>query len=84
MKIRVPKYALEHNLNDHELVFSCFMGYVGKQGAKTTNASIEEINIRELQFNPNLAFGYQKRTELEPHPPCPLAGNFLAWWNRDY
>ena len=37
-----------------------------KQGAKTTNASIEEINIRELQFNPNLAFGYQKRTELEP------------------
>jgi hypothetical protein len=17
-------------------------------------------------------------------PPCPLAGNFLAWWNRDY
>lgn len=37
-----------------------------KQGAKNTNASIEEINIRELQFNPNLAFGYQKRTELEP------------------
>lgn len=37
-----------------------------KLGAKTTNASIEKINIRELQFNPNLAFGYQKRTELEP------------------
>lgn len=37
-----------------------------KKGAQTGNASIEEINIRDLQFNPNLEFGYKKRTELEP------------------
>ncbi|KIX19877.1 NAD(P)H dehydrogenase [Flavobacterium sp. 316] len=37
-----------------------------KKGAKTTNANIEQINICDLQFNPNLEFGYQKRTELEP------------------
>jgi NAD(P)H dehydrogenase (quinone) len=46
--------------------FNSALAEAYKQGAKTTNASIEEINIRELQFNPNLVFGYQKRTELEP------------------
>lgn len=33
-----------------------------EQGAK----SVRRINIRDLQFNPNLEFGYRKRTELEP------------------
>ena len=37
-----------------------------KNGAKKSNAEIKEINIRELNFNPNLQFGYRKRTELEP------------------
>ncbi|WP_428742178.1 NAD(P)H-dependent oxidoreductase [Tenacibaculum sp.] len=37
-----------------------------KIGAKKSNAEIQEINIRELNFNPNLQFGYRKRTELEP------------------
>jgi putative NADPH-quinone reductase len=37
-----------------------------KKGAKTSNAEIKEINIRELNFNPNLQFGYRKQTELEP------------------
>lgn len=37
-----------------------------KAGAKKSNAEIKEINIRELNFNPNLQFGYRKRTELEP------------------
>ena len=36
------------------------------KGAKESNAIIKEINIRELEFNPNLQFGYQKRTALEP------------------
>ncbi|OYU97002.1 MAG: NADPH:quinone reductase [Bacteroidetes bacterium B1(2017)] len=35
-------------------------------GATAKNTEIKEICIRELQFNPNLNFGYQKRTELEP------------------
>ncbi|MFT7900494.1 NAD(P)H-dependent oxidoreductase [Tenacibaculum ascidiaceicola] len=37
-----------------------------KIGAKKSIAEIQEINIRELNFNPNLQFGYRKRTELEP------------------
>lgn len=37
-----------------------------KKGALQSGAEIKEINIRELDFNPNLAFGYRKRTELEP------------------
>lgn len=37
-----------------------------KKGAASTNAQIEELVITDLQFNPNLQFGYRKRTELEP------------------
>lgn len=37
-----------------------------KAGALKSGAIVEEIIIAELNFNPNLAFGYQKRIELEP------------------
>ncbi len=37
-----------------------------KKGAKKSGSEIKEINIRELDFNPNLQYGYRKRTELEP------------------
>ena len=37
-----------------------------KNGALANGASIKEITIGELNFNPNLSFGYQKRTDLEP------------------
>ncbi|NVO18630.1 MAG: NAD(P)H-dependent oxidoreductase [Bacteroidetes bacterium] len=37
-----------------------------KKGASGSGAEIKEIIIRNLAFNPNLQFGYQKRTELEP------------------
>lgn len=37
-----------------------------KTGASSTNAELKEIVIRDLNFNPNLQFGYQQRTELEP------------------
>lgn len=36
------------------------------KGAKKSDAKVKVINIRELNFNPNLEFGYRKRTELEP------------------
>lgn len=36
------------------------------KGAKVSGAEIKQIIIRELKFNPNLAFGYQKISELEP------------------
>ncbi|MNE25561.1 hypothetical protein D3C87_536420 [compost metagenome] len=37
-----------------------------KDGAKESGAEVRSINIADLNFNPNLQFGYQKRTELEP------------------
>ncbi|CAM1360847.1 putative NADPH-quinone reductase (Modulator of drug activity B) [Tenacibaculum sediminilitoris] len=37
-----------------------------KKGALETNATIEEITIVDLNFNPTLKYGYRKRTELEP------------------
>ncbi|SFS93141.1 Putative NADPH-quinone reductase (modulator of drug activity B) [Zhouia amylolytica] len=37
-----------------------------KNGAVKSGAEVKEINIRDLDFNPNLQFGYRKRTELEP------------------
>ena len=37
-----------------------------KSGAIASGAQIETITIVDLKFNPNLQFGYQKRTELEP------------------
>jgi NAD(P)H dehydrogenase (quinone) len=35
-------------------------------GAKKSGAEIKTIYISELNFNPNLKFGYRKRVELEP------------------
>lgn len=37
-----------------------------KNGALASGAQVETIVIADLKFNPNLQFGYQKRTELEP------------------
>jgi NAD(P)H dehydrogenase (quinone) len=37
-----------------------------KNGAENSGAEVKEIIITNLDFNPNLQFGYQKRTELEP------------------
>jgi NAD(P)H dehydrogenase (quinone) len=37
-----------------------------QKGAIASGAQIKTITITDLNFNPNLKFGYQKRTELEP------------------
>jgi NAD(P)H dehydrogenase (quinone) len=37
-----------------------------KQGAAESEAAVTLINIRDLNFKPNLQYGYRKRTELEP------------------
>jgi len=36
-----------------------------KKGALGSKADVKEIKIREIEFNPNLSFGYKKRVELE-------------------
>ena len=42
------------------------LGQAYRKGAVKSGAEIREIVIRDLDFNPNLQFGYRKRTELEP------------------
>ncbi|MGV8826732.1 MAG: NAD(P)H-dependent oxidoreductase [Breznakibacter sp.] len=37
-----------------------------REGALASRAEVKEIVISELQFNPNLKYGYQKRTDFEP------------------
>lgn len=55
-------------INGHPNKDSFNFGLVAayKKGALQAGAQIKEIVIAELDFNPNLQFGYQKRTELEP------------------
>ncbi|MBS7231230.1 NAD(P)H-dependent oxidoreductase [Flavobacterium psychroterrae] len=36
------------------------------KGAIASGAEVDTITVASLNFNPNLQFGYQKRTELEP------------------
>lgn len=36
------------------------------KGAQESGKDVSFINLRDLDFNPNLAFGYRKRTDLEP------------------
>ncbi len=50
--------------NKESLNFALVEAY--KKGALESGAEIKEINIADLQFNPNLQYGYKKRTELEP------------------
>lgn len=44
------------------------------KGAIASKATVDTITIAELNFNPSLQFGYQKRTELEP--------DLLASWEK--
>jgi len=37
-----------------------------KNGATKSGAEVKEIVIADLEFSPNLKYGYQKRTDLEP------------------
>lgn len=50
---------------DH-LSFGAALSDAYLEGAKTTGAEIRTIAIRDLLFQPNLQYGYRKRTELEP------------------
>lgn len=37
-----------------------------RKGAETSGFEIKDIVIQDLDFNPNLQYGYRKRTKLEP------------------
>lgn len=50
--------------NSESLCASLAKAY--KEGSTSGNTEVKDLIIRDLNFNPNLQFGYQKRTELEP------------------
>jgi putative NADPH-quinone reductase len=50
--------------NKESFNFGIMSAYLS--GAKDSGAEVQEIIIADLNFDPNLKFGYQKRTELEP------------------
>jgi len=54
-------------INGHPNVDSFNFGITAayKKGALQSNTEVKEIVIRDLQFNPNLSFGYQKISVLE-------------------
>ncbi len=55
-------------INGHpdEESFNFGLSAAYKTGAEATGVSCQEILIRDLDFDPNLQFGYRKRTPLEP------------------
>ena len=63
-------------INGHPNKESFNFGIVAayKKGALKAKAQVKEIVIAELDFNPNLQFGYQKRTEQEP--------DLIAAWEK--
>jgi putative NADPH-quinone reductase len=61
-----------------------------RKGAEQSGASVEMINLGELDFNPNLQYGYSKRMEHEPDlvnawekikAADHLVWVFPLWWN---
>ncbi len=60
------KQILIINGNPDKQSFNYALSEAYKESASKTNAVISQINISDLDFNPNLEFGYRQRTELEP------------------
>ena len=61
----MKKIALINGHPNHES-FNFALAEAYKKGAENSGAEIKEIIIRDLDFNPSLQFGYQKRMDLEP------------------
>jgi NAD(P)H dehydrogenase (quinone) len=65
-KRTMPKRIVIINGHPDRESFNFGIAEAYKQGAIATGAELKEIVIADLQFNPNLKYGYRKRTELEP------------------
>lgn len=54
------------------------------EGSEDSNAKVSVINIADLKFNPNLKYGYRKKTELEPDLLYAIekikAANHIVWF----
>lgn len=65
-KLAMQKKILLINGHPNKDSFNFGIAKAYKDGAAETGAIVRQINIRDLAFNPNLAYGYQQRTVLEP------------------
>ncbi len=62
----MAKKILIINGHPNKESFNFALANAYKKGALASGAEIQQINISELKFNPNLEFGYQKIQSLEP------------------
>lgn len=65
-KNNMNKKILVINGHPNRASFNFGIATAYREGAKESGAEVRSINIADLNFNPNLQFGYQRRTELEP------------------
>jgi NAD(P)H dehydrogenase (quinone) len=65
-KEQIMKNILVINGNPDQESYNYALSEAYLKGARKTDSNLSQINISELNFNPNLAFGYRKRSELEP------------------
>ncbi|MFT7270151.1 MAG: NAD(P)H dehydrogenase (quinone), partial [Roseivirga sp.] len=65
-KEQIMKNILVINGNPDKESYNYALSEAYLKGARKTDSNLSQINISELNFNPNLAFGYRKRSELEP------------------
>ena len=62
----MSKKILIINGHPNKNAFNYGIASAYKKGAVNSGAEVKEIIIADLDFDPNLKFGYQQRTELEP------------------
>jgi NAD(P)H dehydrogenase (quinone) len=62
----MSKKILIINGHPNKDAFNFGLAAAYKKGAEHAGAEVREVIIADLNFNPNLQFGYQKRIELEP------------------
>ncbi|MFD0798242.1 NAD(P)H-dependent oxidoreductase [Maribacter chungangensis] len=60
--------------------FNFALAQAYKKGVGKSDSEFQEIIIRDLNFNPNLQYGYRKRTKLEPD--LIKAQETLKWANH--
>ena len=65
-KSEVNKKIVIINGHPNKDAFNFGIAEAFKKGAVNAGAEVKQIIIADLVFNPNLQFGYQKRTVLEP------------------
>ena len=62
----MPKKILLINGHPNKGSFNAAIANAYKEGVEGTDAQLRMITIAELDFDPNLRYGYRKRMELEP------------------